>query len=330
MPGAERSNGIPTTSTVVVVMFNSSDSVGDCVASIPEDAEIVLVDQRSTDGSIETAREARSDVRVLHAGANRGFGAGCNLGAANASGSVLIFLNPDAVLAPGALEALTARAIQGDALVGPTLKDLDGTPITKARRWTSSLTDVLDLLLPRSFIPPRLQRDIPASDDVYDAGGPVPYIQGACMAIRSDVFWGAGGFDEMYFLYNEEESLSAQLAQRGVLTVLEPKAIVRHEGATSTTPVRAFAVRQYHRSRAIQYGRAHGTVGGTLRAAFLAAALGLLLVTSPLRRRLGYRKAENALFCRAALLGLADGLLRRTVVPPSATARTDAGPPTSP
>src|ERR1700759_4120932 len=67
----------PTTS-VIVVMFNSELTLNDCLNSIPSTSEVVLVDQASSDASVSMARQIRPDARLISAGANRGFGAGCN------------------------------------------------------------------------------------------------------------------------------------------------------------------------------------------------------------------------------------------------------------
>ena len=79
---------------MIVVAFNSESTLEECIHSIPSACELVLVDQCSTDASVCVANRIRPDIKVIKAGANRGFGAGCNLGAANATGEVLIFPEP--------------------------------------------------------------------------------------------------------------------------------------------------------------------------------------------------------------------------------------------
>ena len=108
----------PSTS-VIVVMFNSESTLDGCLNSIPSTAEVVLVDQCSNDASVSVANQIRPDAKLIKAGANRGFGAGCNLGAANATGDVLIFLNPDASLGRNSVEIFAEAALNEVALVGP-------------------------------------------------------------------------------------------------------------------------------------------------------------------------------------------------------------------
>lgn len=309
--------------SVVIVSFNSADTLDACVRSIPGDAQVVLVDQRPGDGSVEVVLDARPDATVVHAGGNRGFGAGCNLGAANASGDVLAFLNPDASFVSDAARLLAGVARRERALVGPALLDQSGQVITRARQWSTAWTDFLDLMLPKRAIPRMWWRDIPGEARVYSEGGRVPYVQGACMVVPAAEFWAVGGFDETFFLYCEEEALAERLLTRGVVSLLEPRAVVQHHGAASTSGVREFSVRQYHRSRAAHLTMRHGLLGGGARVMLLGGGLAVLLATAPVRAAVGYRKVEDRRFCRAGLLGLIDGVLRRTVIPPASGGGSD-------
>lgn len=90
--------------SIVVVTYNSADTIAACIRSVPDDDEVVMVDQGSSDDTIAVARRARPNAVIVRAAANRGFGAGCNLGAANASGSTVVFLTlmPCSVIMRGA------------------------------------------------------------------------------------------------------------------------------------------------------------------------------------------------------------------------------------
>jgi N-acetylglucosaminyl-diphospho-decaprenol L-rhamnosyltransferase len=302
--------------SVVIVTYNSADTLESCLRSVPQESEVIVVDQASADHSATIAKDLRPHAKVIHAGGNRGFGAGCNLGAANATRPITAFLNPDASFADDAADQLAAAAAETNSMVGPTILDSSGVAITKARRWSSTTTDILDLVVPHRFLPERWQRDIPAGSDVYRTGGEVAYIQGACMVIPTALFWGVGGFDERYFLYSEEETLATKLAERGHRCWLVPDAIVAHVGAASTSGVRTFSVEQYHRSRAISLVQRHSLAGAIPRVAAFQAILLVLWVTAPIRKIIGFRKTENAQFCVAAIRGLFNGLIGRGVVPP--------------
>ena len=165
------------------------------------------MNQEPTDEVEMLVRRESPDARVIASGRNRGFGAGCNLGAANATRDVLIFLNPDARFIDDCLDRLVETTLTNDGtLTGPRIIDDCGHDITRARHWSSSWTDATDLLIPLSMQPRRWRRDIPPDHMVYRRGGPVPYVQGACMAIGRQRFAQLGGFDEEFFLFGEEES----------------------------------------------------------------------------------------------------------------------------
>ena len=86
--------------SVVIVNWNAGEALGACVASLADDArrgcEVIVVDNASSDGSIAAVQSRFPWVTVIETGANLGFAAGANQGAAHARGDVLVFLNPDA------------------------------------------------------------------------------------------------------------------------------------------------------------------------------------------------------------------------------------------
>src|ERR671919_2736508 len=88
-----------TTASVVIVAYRAGDALTRCLASIDEEAEIIVVDNGGDVGDVP-------GVEVIRPGENIGFAAGCNLGARHARGDVLMFLNPDTVVAPGAISTL--------------------------------------------------------------------------------------------------------------------------------------------------------------------------------------------------------------------------------
>lgn len=310
--------------TVVIVTYRSADVLAECLASIPAAAEVILVSQDAAEDEVRAiADHQRPDARLIASGRNRGFGAGCNLGAANATGEVVIFLNPDARFRPGCAERLAETALaNGGTLTGPSILDSDGQDITRARNWSTPWTDAVDLLVPLKLQPRRWRRDIPPGEQVYEHGGAVPYVQGACMAVGRERFAKLGGFDEEMFLFGEEEYLALRLAHEDLPVMLEPRAGITHAEHTSLAKAPSFAVEQYHRTRALNYRRNRecddiGLTIGMLRCLPLVAVLLFLLASSPIRTTLGrYRPVENAAWCRSALRGLMAGLLRQPVSGP--------------
>ncbi len=292
----------PPEASVIIVLHDSGDALAACIGSIPPHFEVVIADNASVDSGPEIARELRPDA-VAAPGPNLGFGAGCNRGARAASGSVLIFLNPDSRAEPGALEALAAATRPG-SIFGPNLVDPDGKLRANARR-RSRLGQDIAALLPASarWIPDSLRRDLPPTSAIYDTGGPVDYLQGACLAIEAASFAAIGGFDETFFLYSEEEDLCERLRAAGGTCELIASARVAHIGATSSRKIGELAAFHLFRSKLLLY-RKRSRAGGAAAWALLSAAVTLAAATNRLRATRRRPPGWGA----AARRGLRDGL----------------------
>ena len=179
------------------------------VAEDSPEARIVVVDNYST----PTAREelvALASSRGWEAvmpQTNTGFGGGMNLGAARArelGADLLVLLNPDAVIARADLIRLAARAHADRlALVAPVLKDSTGRIVSDG---------IVVCLADGSMRSRRSPRPIPP-------GGTQPWLSGACLALSTDLFEAAGGFDARYFLYWEDVDFSARVLAAGAVAV---------------------------------------------------------------------------------------------------------------
>jgi N-acetylglucosaminyl-diphospho-decaprenol L-rhamnosyltransferase len=311
--------------SVVVVTFNSRSTLDTCLTSIPPAVEVIIVDQNSSDDTISVAHQVRPDAKIIRAGANRGFGAGCNLGAANATGSVLVFLNPDASLGRDSLRILTEAVVNENALVGPTILDSTGNAQTRARNWSNILMDLASVFWPHKFAVGVLARDIGPDHEVYRIGGEVPYVQGSCMAVSAENFWQAGGFDERYFLYYEEESLARSLASIGVSVCLEPRAVVTHIGKVSTSQSPLFAVGQQYRSKAIYYSTYLSRPSAFLFVHAMWMLLRIMAIATPVRRVVGLRPSQDRMWYHSAAEGVISGWKGRIVNPPGEAADAERG-----
>ena len=220
--------------SVIIVTWNAGEVLGACLDSlrtqhIDGGFETIVVDSGSTDATAELLR-ARDDVTVISKRENVGFSAGNNEGAAVARGEILFFLNSDTVLLdPGVLDTLARIARKPDVgIVGPRLENPDGSlqPSCAAHPGLARAIVVASgahLLLPNRLraraVPHRWSHDSPR-----DTG----WVMGAAIAIRAELFEGAGGFWET--LYGEEEDLARRLQGRGLRVRFEPSVRVMHIG----------------------------------------------------------------------------------------------------
>lgn len=298
---------------VVTVLHSSGDSIEACLESVPAAAEMIVVDSCSSDGGAEVVRRCRPDATLISLATNVGFGAGCNIGVRAAASEVVVLLNPDTVIERGALEILIERVKKApSAIVGPALLAPTGELWAVCRRWSRPRYDVVELLpFAGRWVSGSLRRDIPMEAPIYEVGGAVDYLQGACLALRRDLFLDLGGFDERFFLYSEEEDLCERLWQAGGHCLYEPRAIVRHAWGTSTAKRARFATRHLYRSRTLLYRKRYGHLRGCAAALTTAGALLADVPAWAVRWILRRGSARTPGWIVAALRGLLEGVSTR-------------------
>ena len=227
---------------VVVVNHNTRDHLRSCLESVLAEgpAATVVVDTASRDGSADLVRSAFPTVELVET-ENRGYGAAANTGLARIETPYALLLNADTRLEAGTLRALTSYLVEHPpaALVGPFVVDQSGAPQPTAR----NLPTPLEVLLQESGLHRILRR--PAR-----SGEPrrVDWILGAALALRSSAVAAVGGFDESYYMYNEEVDLCLRLRRAGWEIHYVPVATVAHAGGASTMQYRPAMAAQYVRS----------------------------------------------------------------------------------
>jgi GT2 family glycosyltransferase len=253
------------TGSVVIVNFNSGEHLAECLKSVaahaPE-ARVVVIDNASSDGS-ERVAEARPDRVALHRNqTNLGFAHGVNQGLALVSGDLVLVLNPDCCLLPGAVELLAAELAKHPdcAIVGPQILNDDGSVQGSARGDPTLLTGLFgrSTLLTRLFPDSPLARRNVRTDAIPVAGADgleVDWVSGACMLARSEALKGVGGFDERYFLYWEDADVCRRLRHHGYSIRFVPAAHVVHTGGRSSRSAQTLATRAFHRSAYTYYAR---------------------------------------------------------------------------
>ena len=219
------------------------------LAQEPE-PELVVIDNDSTDGSLDRLRQAHPGVRVVRSGGNLGYARAANLGIAATAAPVVAVLNPDTVLAPGTGAALVARfAAEPDlGAVGPRLCNPDGSLYPSARRVPGVADAVGHGLL--YFV----WRDNPFTARYRETGADpdrprdVDWVSGAAVWLRRAALDDVGGWDERYFMYVEDVDLCWRLRRAGWRVAYEPAGTVEHLLGVSTAgrPYRMIA--EHHRS----------------------------------------------------------------------------------
>ena len=264
---------------VVVVSFNAREALVACLDSLARDAgsrlETVVVDNASDDGSAVAAAERPDPPRVIANPDNVGFSRACNQGMRATTAPLVLFLNPDATVTKGAIGVLAGRLDdQPDVgAVGPLTRQPDGTvqvstgpdlTLSGERRQRRLVLGV------RDRAPEALRKAAAAHAHEHDAD----WVSGACLMARREALEAVGGFDEAFFLYEEDADLCRRLRAAGWRVVFTPAAEVRHELGRSMEQAPERARHEYHRSHLLYYRKHNGPLAlGALRLLLLGRGL---------------------------------------------------------
>ena len=250
--------------TAILVNYNAGGELALALQSIREDCaalawEAVVVDNASTDGSAAVV-ETIPQVTLVRNVTNVGFGRAVNQAGALATSPLLLFINPDCRVLPGAVPTLRSvlDAEPSCAVAGPQILDPDGTVQGSARGDPDMLTGLfgrtgaLRVLLP--FLPVA-RRNVVTEDAVRTGASSmvVDWLSGACMLVRRDAFLSAGGFDERFFLYWEDADLCRRLRNRGFHIRYVPGATAVHKVGQSSQTARRSSIRAFHASAYLYY-----------------------------------------------------------------------------
>lgn len=221
--------------SLVVVNYRTATLAREAFASARSSCssaiEIIAVDNSESEVEASELRSAGADL-VIAPPRNLGYGSGVNLGASNATGSVLIASNPDVIFHPGSIDALIA-ATDGQSIAGPALFWDRGC------RWQLPPADLPSVRQKiaqlRATRNPRYARRRDAARTrarvrfwSLDATTEVDAVSGAVMAIPRRLFDRAGGFDERYFLYYEEMDLVRSVRRLGGRVLYVPSSRCTH------------------------------------------------------------------------------------------------------
>jgi hypothetical protein len=227
--GEKQSNKIDV--SIVVVNWNSKDLLKNCLNSVYQTInnltfEIIVVDNASSDGSVEMLERDFPQVIKISNQTNRGFGAANNQALAVMKGKYALLLNTDTLLTPHAVDKLWAfcEAESSAAIVCGQLLNADGSKQNSMASFPSLLTlatntSLLEYLFPKQFPSKRYKHDKPIAVDS---------AIGACMMVRKKALEEAGVFDERYFFFFEETDLAYTMHLAGWETYHIPDAYIYH------------------------------------------------------------------------------------------------------
>lgn len=272
--------------SICIVTLNASDYLRDCLRSIREQSqlnwlddqpstpgssgdsqatsserlshEVIIVDNGSTDDTLDMLHQEFPAARLIQNSKNLGFAHPSNQAMQAAQGSYLLLLNPDTIVLPGAFNELVGYLENHPevGICGPKVLNRDGT-LQKAckrgvsRPWAAfSYFSGLSALFPHSKRFGGYLLNYLDEDEIHEVDG----ISGSCMMIRHQLVDQIGYLDERFFAYQEDADYCFQAKKNGWKVVYLPSAKVIHFGGQGGSRVQPFkSIYEWHRSYYLYY-----------------------------------------------------------------------------
>jgi GT2 family glycosyltransferase len=281
--------------SVIIVSYNASELLDRCLQSVTAEAsasglrvETIVVDNDSTDGSLEHVRSAHPDVQSIDAGRNGGMAFGNNVGMQAARGTTFLLLNSDAFLQPGSLSSMyELLAREGVGLVGPRLINEDGSLQRSARGFPTVWRLATEFFYIRKLAPGSrlLNGFYGAGFDHETSTTNVEWLMGAVMLVRRTAVEAVGMMEESYFMFGEEVDWQRRLHDAGWKIGFAADAEVIHLGGASTRKAWGSLYRTQIQSHIRYLALMHGNRTAARARTVISVALGLRVAAYRLAAR---------------------------------------------
>ncbi len=276
--------------SVCIVTLNARDYLRDCLDSIESSAsnlkvEVIVVDNHSSDGTLEMLEKEFDWVKVIKNEANEGFARPTNKALRLAKGRYYLLLNPDTLVLDDALQVLSnfLEAHPEIGVCGPKALNRDGTMQKACRRGVSRPWAVftyfsgLSTIFPHSKLLGGYLLNYIDEDAIHEVDG----VSGSCMLIRREVTEAIGFLDERYFAYQEDADFCFRAKKAGWKVYYCPEAKITHFGGLGGSRVFPYrSVYEWHRSYFLYYRKNLASDYFFLFNWFYYLAMGLKLLIS--------------------------------------------------
>lgn len=220
---------------VLVLIWNGvkllEQFLGNWEALTPDYAELIVVDNGSTDNSLSFIKQAFPHVRCISFTENYGFAEGYNKAIAQLTHKYIVLLNSDAALSEHCLDEPLALLEADDAVVAvqPKLRAFNSPQSFEYAGAAGGYVDALGY----PYCAGRLFETLELDRNQYDEVRPLMWASGACLIVRREKYLEVGGLDAEFFAHQEEIDLCWRLRARGGKILLAPSSIVYHVGGAS-------------------------------------------------------------------------------------------------
>lgn len=214
----------------IIITFNSGEVIDACLKNLLEiGVKPLVIDNNSSDNTLEIVKSLNVDF--IKNEKNQGFGRANNIGAKNTNAEWLLFINPDLEIKKPAFDEFM-KAIENypnAGMYGPKIIEPDGRVF----------------LQPRSLLSPEFLNKAKTINAIGDCA--VPFLSGACMLIKCEIFNKIGGFDENIFLFYEDDDLCRKLMDKGLSLIYIHEAVVNHLRGGSSRKLKGHSQKvRYH------------------------------------------------------------------------------------
>lgn len=243
--------------SVIIVNYNVKGLLHKCLKAIFEDKsrrriEVLLIDNASSDKSVEMVKENFPQVKMVVNQRNLGFARGANQGIRQSQGGYVFLLNPDASVKADQLDKMIDFMEENKeiAVCGPMMTDEQGSLQYSCRRFPSYLTSISSSqsLLFRCFPGNPLSCNYLLTKDSHQEQMEVDWVSGSALLAKKDVLDKIGGLDEKFFMYVEDVDLCYRVKKDGWKVFYFPNAKVQHLIGSSTKKEKPKMIIQHHKS----------------------------------------------------------------------------------
>ncbi|MEH6407831.1 MAG: glycosyltransferase family 2 protein, partial [Leeuwenhoekiella sp.] len=242
------------TLSIIILNYNVKYYLELCLQSVKKatrniDAEVIVIDNASIDGSLEMIKQKYPEVIRIKNTENVGFAKANNQGVAIAQGEYICILNPDMVVAENCFEEVIAfaKAKKNPGAIGVKLIDGSGRFLPESKRNLPTPKVALSKMMGR-------EKAYYATYLDENARGKVEVLVGAFMFMKKSTYLQMGGFDEDYFMYGEDIDLSYRLEQASFTNYYLGDLTCIHFKGESTNRNREYLNRFYN-AMAVFYGK---------------------------------------------------------------------------
>jgi N-acetylglucosaminyl-diphospho-decaprenol L-rhamnosyltransferase len=251
----------------IIVNYKNSGPLKDCLASLYQTAqriefETIIVDNSEDDTGLQPLKDLYPKAQFVSNSSNVGFAKANNQGAKIAQGKVLIFLNPDTILSDQAIDSMYKYYCSHTetGVLGPKVVNPEGSLQYSCRRYPTLWTGLFNRysILSRLFPENRFTSQYLMLDFDHNKIRQVDWLSGCCLMVSKSIFEKSHGFDENYFLFNEDVDLCRTIKQAGREVIYFPEATIVHQVSTSNSKTTARVIIQRHLGMMHYFKKYHG------------------------------------------------------------------------